>query len=543
MELRVRHANEPAKFRKSEAALHLAIGELTRVAENPDFYATLRAANAPESLLALFSHENVDVTMAVVKLLSELIDGDVIAGHEGALQFTRELLVPPHNLISMLVAFLPRLQESQDVGGEYEEDSKSVYHVLEMFENLADMFPELCAQACEQTGVLEWLTHRACASAFDGNAMYASEILSIFLQPIPSYKGTPATAWMCQGARIRTLIHRVAGYRKQDPGSGEEKEYVANLFMSLCSTLLDQKTNQDVFSAEKGVDLMLVLMRKRVYARVAAFKVLDYATQNNAANCESFVDMGGLKLLFSAFMGNTLKKSESKHEAEFEERSVGMILTLILSLSDVRYMRVLRKFQEKDLEKVDRLLELYVEARDAVSPAERLWLEQNDEETVEGLDDEDASELYFHLLFETSLSGRLSQLQNCGLLIGLLCSAGDGAIKAHVNKLLLQNRVPLASVKRRLHQYALYLQESIAIAEKELVEAKETVANGHKKRKKSSSSSSSSSHSSSSSSSSSSTSSSSSSAAASPDAAATTVLAKSKMLLGVISHIHTLKND
>jgi beta-catenin-like protein 1 len=292
MELRVRHASEPAKFMKSEAALHAAIGELTRVAENPDFYATLRAANAPESLLALFSHENVDVTMEVVKLLSELIDGDVIAGHEGALQFTRGLLVAPHNLISLLVAFLPRLQESQDVGGEYEEDSKAVYHVLEMFENLADLFPELCAQACEQTGVLEWLTHRACASAFDGNAMYASEILSIFLQPIPSYKGTPATAWMGQGARIRTLIHRVAGYRKRDPESGEEKEYVANLFMSLCSTLLDQKTNQDVFSAEKGVDLMLVLMRKRVYARVAAFKVLDYATQNNTANCESFVDMG-----------------------------------------------------------------------------------------------------------------------------------------------------------------------------------------------------------------------------------------------------------
>ena len=54
-----------------------------------------------------------------------------------------------------------------------------------IFENLAEFRPNLCGDAAKQ-GLLQWLLRRIRVKLpFDGNKLYASEILSILLQDTP----------------------------------------------------------------------------------------------------------------------------------------------------------------------------------------------------------------------------------------------------------------------------------------------------------------------------------------------------------------------
>lgn len=52
------------------------------------------------------------------------------------------------------------------------------------------------------------------------------------------------------------------------------------------------------------MDLLIIPVRKRSYARVAAFKAIDYLLSNgDSADAEAFVEKKGLKFIFTALMG------------------------------------------------------------------------------------------------------------------------------------------------------------------------------------------------------------------------------------------------
>ena len=52
------------------------------------------------------------------------------------------------------------------------------------------------------------------------------------------------------------------------------------------------------------MDLLIIPVRKRSYARVAAFKAIDYLLSNgDSADAETFVEKKGLKFIFTALMG------------------------------------------------------------------------------------------------------------------------------------------------------------------------------------------------------------------------------------------------
>jgi hypothetical protein len=57
--------------------------------------------------------------------------------------------------------------------------------LIAIFENLAEFRPDICGDAAKQ-GLLQWLLRRLRVKLpFDGNKLYASEILSILLQDSP----------------------------------------------------------------------------------------------------------------------------------------------------------------------------------------------------------------------------------------------------------------------------------------------------------------------------------------------------------------------
>ena len=78
------------------------------------------------------------------------------------------------------------------------------------------------------------------------------------------------------------------------------------------------------------------------------------------ANCETFVDIMGLGVLFPLFMkppkGNR-KAGDTK--STNEENLISIIASLLQNCDGAHKQRVLSKFIENDHEKVDRLLEVY----------------------------------------------------------------------------------------------------------------------------------------------------------------------------------------
>lgn len=66
----------------SELELNDAIQELHVIATIPEMYHHLVELNAVKSFIQLVSHENVDISIAVVDLLQELTDVDILTENE-----------------------------------------------------------------------------------------------------------------------------------------------------------------------------------------------------------------------------------------------------------------------------------------------------------------------------------------------------------------------------------------------------------------------------------------------------------------------------
>lgn len=77
-----------------------------------------------------------------------------------------------------------------------------------------------------------------------------------------------------------------------------------NVFDALC-TSLHAPAVKTAFLDGEGIELMCLMLKEKKLSRTRAIKTLDHALQGQSgiALCEKFVELLGLKTLFSAFMG------------------------------------------------------------------------------------------------------------------------------------------------------------------------------------------------------------------------------------------------
>lgn len=73
-EMRVKFPDMPEKFMESEIELNDEIQRLHVIATVPEHYPILAETNTLQTMLGLISHENSDVSIAIVDLLQELTD-------------------------------------------------------------------------------------------------------------------------------------------------------------------------------------------------------------------------------------------------------------------------------------------------------------------------------------------------------------------------------------------------------------------------------------------------------------------------------------
>ncbi|CAK9077284.1 Beta-catenin-like protein 1 (Nuclear-associated protein) (NAP) [Durusdinium trenchii] len=286
-ELRIKHADDPDKFLKSEVDLDEEIKKFTLVATHPELYGSLLKLETLPLLVGMLNHVNTDIAVDIFEVLSELTDPEVLSEVDEPEVFVKAVF--DAQLCQMTVDVLMRIDETVS-----DEDFKAVTNGLSMIENLADLMPqETCRQFLEIPNFLPWLIKRLRAQGMDYNKVYSSEILGIMLQ-----NSERAREEMVKLEGVDKLLRGIAAYRKRDPADSEEAEYVQNMFDCICSLML-LKANQIAFGNLQGLELMIRMMREKVFAATLALKLVDHSLRHCPENCQIFVEKLGLKASLS----------------------------------------------------------------------------------------------------------------------------------------------------------------------------------------------------------------------------------------------------
>ncbi|XP_030759608.1 beta-catenin-like protein 1 [Sitophilus oryzae] len=428
-EMRIKFPDSPEKFMESEIELHEILQEMRVLSTAPDYYPLLVKLQVIPSLLELLSHDNTDVAVATVELLQELTDVDILnESEEGADALIQSLL--DQQVIALLVQNLDRLDET------VKEEADGVHNTLSIIENLTELRSEITTEAGKQ-GLLTWILKRLRLKApFDQNKLYASEMLSIILQDNEKNR-----LMLGEVDGIDTLLQQLAFYKRHDPATAEEHEYMENLFNCLCSSLM-VVPNRDRFLKGEGLQLMNLMLREKKISRNGSLKVLDYAMAglHGKDNCNKFVDILGLRTIFPLFM-KTPKKNRRKvlSTEEHEEHVCSIIASMLRNCRGSQRQRLISKFTENDHEKVDRLLELHFKYLEKV------------ESIDETLDDREENEDTNYL---KRLEGGLFTLQLIDYIIVEVCAAGPATIKQRVMQILNMRGASLKTIRHVMREYA-----------------------------------------------------------------------------------------
>lgn len=473
--LRAKYENDPTKFMESEGELDEGIKDLSILSEHPELYEEFATSVAATKLVELLAHENTDIAIAAIEIISELTDEDV-AGEQEQWDAVATAFLEA-DLLSLLISNFTRFDEADTA------DASGVYHSLSVIENLLSQ-PSNTDIIGKENNLVKWLLDRVQQpeKPTTQNKQYASEILSILTQSSRANRNRLAAA-----NAVEIILTNLAPYRRDDPEKdSDEEEYMENLFNCI-SSIVEEPSGKSKFLDAEGVELCLLFVRDGKTSKNRALKVLDHACghaeivespetngarrmtgeeqeteepqQNSAmAVCEKVVESRGLKPLFSTFT------KTKKHDPEQTEHILGIFASLLRSLpgtSDSRF-RLLAKFLEKDYAKLTKLVTL---RRDYVTRLAAFDMKMK--ERKRGLTKEEQDELELENI-PTRFSEGLYCLERIDAILAWLVAEDDGA-KSAIVKGLSERDESLADVKKTL-QDQLNGVWAVQPAEREMLE-------------------------------------------------------------------------
>ncbi|KAL3422535.1 hypothetical protein PVAG01_06691 [Phlyctema vagabunda] len=337
-ELRAKFEGDPQKFMGSEADLDADVKALSILAEHAELYGEFARLGCVASLVSLLAHENTDIAIDAVEIMSELTDEDVEVEEDQWNELVDAMMQA--DLLDLLISNFSRFNEAND------SDRSGVYHALSLLENLASR-QEIAEKIGQDTEVLKWLLERSRKkeSPVSQNKQYAAEVLAILLQ-----SSTLNREKVCSLDGVDTLLQLLAAYRKRDPVKGsEEEEFVENVFDSL-TCLADIPTGKSKFLEAEGIELCLIMLKEGKMSKSRALRLLDHAMGSSAEVCSQVVEAAGLKVIFGMFM--------KKQDASSTEHLLGIFASLLrlLPADSAARIRTLAKFVEKEYEKLEKLV-------------------------------------------------------------------------------------------------------------------------------------------------------------------------------------------
>jgi beta-catenin-like protein 1 len=462
--LRAKYENDPTKFMESEGDLDDGIKDLSILSEHAELYEEFSKSTAAAKLVELLAHENTDIAIGAIEIISELTDEDVAAEQEQWDALVAALLEA--DLLGLLISNFSRFDESDST------DASGVYHSLSVIENLLSQ-PSNTDMIGKEKTLLAWLLERIQRpeKPTTQNKQYASEILSILTQ-----SSRPNRTLVAEANGVETFLTNLAPYRRDDPEKdSDEEEYMENLFNVLTS-VVEESVGKTKFLEAEGTELCLLLVRDGKTSKNRALKVLDHAcgyaetpspdgtstdeaTPPHIAVCEKLIAARGLKPLFSTFM-----KTKRPDPAQ-TEHILGIFSSLLRSLpgnSDARF-RLLAKFLENDYAKITKLLALRRDYSTRLSA-----FDANLETRKSGLSAEEKEELEVENI-PLRLSEGLYALQRIDAALAWLVAEDEGAKQAIV-KGLAETDESLAVVKKTLKAQLDGVLE-VEAAEREVLDA------------------------------------------------------------------------
>ncbi|KAG4436743.1 hypothetical protein IFR05_007761 [Cadophora sp. M221] len=428
-ELRAKFEGDPQKFMGSEADLDADIKALSILTEHPELYGEFAKLGCVASLVGLLAHENTDIAIDAVEIISELTDEDVEAEQEQWNEIVDAMVEA--DLLDLLVSNFARFNESN------ESDRSGVYHALSVLENMASR-TSLAEKIGQDTTVLKWLVGRIPKreSPVSQNKQYAAEVLAILLQSSPINRRK-----LCELDGVDLLLQILAAYRKRDPLKGtEEEEFVENIFDSL-TCVVDEPEGKQKFVEAEGVELCLIMIKEGKMSKSRALRLIDHALggQSGAEVCEKLVEAAGLKVVFGMFMKN--------QDGQTTEHLLGIFSSLLrlLPANSAGRIRTLAKFVEKEYEKLGKMVKLrreYAARLDAVDKEIRAEQVKMDAEEREEMADE---------WLGRRLDAGLFCLQTIDVVLAWLVAEDDGA-KKKIKSLLADRDESLAVVKATIQE-------------------------------------------------------------------------------------------
>ncbi|KAK2625776.1 hypothetical protein QTJ16_005088 [Diplocarpon rosae] len=428
-ELRAKFEGEPQKFMSSEADLDSDIKALSILTEHSELYGEFAKLGCVGSLVSLLAHDNTDIAIDAVEIVSELTDEDVEAEQEQWDQIVDAMIEA--DLPDLLVSNFARFNEAN------ESDRSGIYHALSVLENLASR-TSVAEKICQDTTVLEWLLSRIQKreSPVSQNKQYSAEVLAILLQ-----SSSVNRRRLCELDGVDVLLQILAPYRKRDPLKGtEEEEFVENVFDSL-ACVADEPEGKQKFVEAEGVELCLIMIKEGKMSKSRALRLIDHALggQSGAEVCERLVEAAGLKVVFGMFM--------KKQDGQTTEHLLGIFSSLLrlLPADSAGRIRTLAKFVEKDYEKLEKMVKL---RRDYAARVDVVEKEIRGEQVK--MDAEEREEMADEWLGRR-LDAGLFCLQTIDIILAWLVAEDDGA-KKKIQKLLADRDEDLAMVKATLQE-------------------------------------------------------------------------------------------
>jgi beta-catenin-like protein 1 len=351
-EMRVKHAGNPENFMQSEIDLNMAVQEMNAVATTPSLYGKMVEMGISQIIINLLAHENTDILGAVCHLLQELCDIEILTENDESAAILIDDLLNNKIIEHFVTQVLARLNSDD------KDEEEAIHAVFSTIESILDFRPRAADLCIEQGLFVELMNRATIKSTFDPNKLYASQLLSVILQTSENAKAKLVE----NKDGIDFLLRALASYKRKDPETADETEHMENLFDALCASLL-RKENRVIFLKDEGLELLYLMLREKKASREGALRVLSYVTAvpDGIENCDHFVEMFGLRVLFPLFMKTPSKtKRKDTTPVEHEEHVCSIIEALLYSCSPDNRKRVLSKFAENECEKIDRLVELFL---------------------------------------------------------------------------------------------------------------------------------------------------------------------------------------
>lgn len=366
-EMRSRYFDEPSKFMDSELELLFELKKWEQLSEYPEYFSSLDQFGVLETLCALLTHDNTDISYQVVTILKEWTDEEDIDDVQLAQDRTTylmelvDILIQKHYLLERIINNLNRADERDG------DNSEGVFNILGFVENLFSLKQDVDL-LLSNASIIPWLLNRIKQEEIDDNKVYSSEILAILVQTKQEIRKQFAT----QYEGIKVLIDII--YQSKDNLKySSDLEFMENIFDILCSCLLVPE-NVDIFIKLEGLELLITL--KRHSSR--CLRALTYATNTGTRASYHLVHINGIEEIFRLFMAQKIFADDpipiQEHEYIISVIS-SMLTNLHRSSATEECIMIESKFTENIFEGVRRLLfyrYYYVKCLESQGPISKL---------------------------------------------------------------------------------------------------------------------------------------------------------------------------